>query len=227
MKRIQLKFLHTIAIVLMGLTAAFTLLSGVGTTCVALAAEQFGGKMALISPYQWLYVIFVIVTAAIGVMGFRAVVSLTKGRSNAYRDSVIVLVLGIVVGAIHMAVSRSLRGSSQPVDMVVYTTILTLLVFLFFRIPAIWRRVGFEKPEANGKPGKIAAAITLATCGLLTLTIQYWMAPTHTIGGVNYADVWHLPLTFIGFGLIASSVVVLVVINLTPTRRQTLARATD
>jgi uncharacterized membrane protein (UPF0182 family) len=39
--------------------------------------------------------------------------------------------------------------------------------------------------------------------GLLTLTIQFLMAPTHTIGGVNYADVWHTALTAIGLALIA------------------------
>jgi hypothetical protein len=39
---------------------------------------------------------------------------------------------------------------------------------------------------------------TLAASGILVLTIQFLMAPTHTIGGVNYADVWHLTLSIIG-----------------------------
>ena len=47
-----------------------------------------------------------------------------------------------------------------------------------------------------------AAAIALVATGLLTLTIQFLMAPTHTIRGVNYADVWHGALTIIGGGLI-------------------------
>lgn len=193
---------RTVALVLMGLTAVFTLLSGIGTTCVALAAEKFGAKMAPIAPYQWLYVIFVLVTFGIGVMGVRAVILLTRGRPNGYRASVVALVLGIVVGAIHMAASRSLRGSSQPVDMVVYTTLFTLLVFLLLRIPTIWKGVGFGNPEMKDKPGKIAAAITLVVCAVFSLTIHYWMAPTHTIDGVNYADVWPLTLTLFGFGLV-------------------------
>jgi len=44
----------------------------------------------------------------------------------------------------------------------------------------------------------------MAATGLLTLTIQFIMAPTHTIGGINYADVWHTALTAIGLALIAS-----------------------
>lgn len=223
MQSILFKVLRIAAIVLMGLTAAFTVMSGAGTSCVALAAEKFGEKMAPIAPYQWLYVVFVLVTTAVGAMGIRSVVLLIKGRSNAYRASVIALVLGIVVGAIHMAVSRSLRGSSQPVDMVVYTTAFTLIVFLLLRIPAIRQGVGFGKPEASGEIGRNAAAITLAICGLLSLTIQYWMAPTHTIGGVNYSDAWHTALVVIGWGLMASSAMVALVPNLVPTRREILA----
>ena len=44
------KFLRFIGIVFMGLTAAFTILGGVGTTCVALAAEKYDSMLA-IAPY--------------------------------------------------------------------------------------------------------------------------------------------------------------------------------
>jgi hypothetical protein len=40
------KTLRTIGIVLMSLTAAFTLMGGAGTTCVALNPAGFGGKFA-------------------------------------------------------------------------------------------------------------------------------------------------------------------------------------
>jgi hypothetical protein len=43
-----------------------------------------------------------------------------------------VLAAGILVGGMHMAASRALRGSSMPVDLVVYTTVLTLVVFMLF-----------------------------------------------------------------------------------------------
>jgi hypothetical protein len=110
--------------------------------------------------------------------------------------------LGLVVGVAHMLVSRALRGGSMPVDMVVYTTALTLVVFLIFRIPAIWQGVNFEKPAGQDERGTNAASAALVITGLLTLTIQFWMAPTHTIGGINYADVWHVILSLLGIGQI-------------------------
>ena len=185
---------------------AFTLMGGAGTSCVALNPTGFGDSFAPIAKFQWLYILFVLVTLAIGVMGVRAVVLLVKGKKNAYRYSLIAMLLGILVGGIHMVVSLALRGSSMPVDAVVYTTVLTLVVFLLFRIPGIWQGVDFEKPEGENKTGKQAAAIALGAVGLLALTIQFIMAPTHTINGVNFADVWHVALTAIGLALILSGI---------------------
>ena len=84
----------------------------------------------------------------------------------------------------------------MPVDGVLYTNVLTLLVFLFFRIPGIWQGVNFEKPSVNQQAGRNAAAFSLVAVGLLTITIQFIMVPTHTISGFNYADVWHGKVIF-------------------------------
>jgi hypothetical protein len=205
-----------IGIVLMSLTAAFTLMGGAGTTCIALNPTGFGGKFSGIAPYQWLYILFVLVTVAIGVMGVRAVVILSQGKKDAYRYALIALVAGTVVGAIHIFASRALRGGSMPVDMVVYTTVLTLVGFLLFRIPGVWQGVDFEKPAGEKKTGKNAAAIAMAATGLLTLTIQFMMAPTHTINSVNYANVWHIALSLIGAALILAGGTMALVTNLTP-----------
>jgi hypothetical protein len=196
------KTLRIIGIVLMSLTAAFTIMGGAGTTCVALNPTGYEGKFSGIAPFQWLYILFVILTVAIGVMGVRAVVLLIQGKKNAYRYSLIALVAGTAVGILHLAASRILRGGSMPVDMVVYTTLLTLIVFLAFRIPGVWQGVNFEKPGGEKKTGQQAAAIALGATGLLVLTIQFIMAPTHTIAGVNYADAWHLILSVVGLALI-------------------------
>lgn len=197
------KVLRVIAIVFMGLTAVFTLMGGIGTTCVALAAEKFD-TMAVLAPYQWLYILFVLTTVAIGVMGVRAVVLLIRGKANAYRYALIALIAGVVVGVIHMAVSRALRGSSMPVDMVVYTTILTLMIFLALRIPGIWDRVNFSgaKKGENETAGGMAAIAV----GCLALTIQVWMAPTHTLAGVNYADAFHPVMIISGISLILTGI---------------------
>jgi hypothetical protein len=200
------KALRIFGIVLMSLTAAFTIMGGAGTSCVALNPTGYGEKFAPIARVQWLYILFVLVTLAVGIMGVRAVVLLVKGAKNAYRYTLIALALGTLVGVGHMVASRLLRGSSMPVDMVVYTTVLTLIVFLLFRIPGVWQGADFEKPAAEKKTGRQAAAIALGASGLLVLSIQFIMAPTHSIDGINYADVWHTALTLIGLGLVLAGV---------------------
>lgn len=190
------KALRFIGIVLMGLTAAFTLLGGIGGVCVAIKPTGFSENMAKLAPFQWLYILFMLVGVALGVLGIRATIRLVKGGQTAYRDALVVLLGGVAVGALHMIVSRSLRGSSMPVDPIVYTTVLTLAVFLLLRIPAVWQAVDFSKgtPKANRMAGGAAAIVS----GLLALTIQYTMGATHTWGGVNYADAFNASMTFIG-----------------------------
>ena len=193
------KFLRFIGIVLMGLTGGFTLLGGIGTTCAALFPNNYE-SMAALAPFQWLYILFVLTGIALGVWGIWATVKLVRGTSDSYKMSVQVLVAGAVIGFIHIYASRMLRGKSMPVDAVVYTTVLTLVIFLLFRIPFIWQGVDFTKGNTKSNlPAGGAAAILL---GIMTLTIQYTMASTHTWGGVNYADAFNTSMTFIGNGLL-------------------------
>jgi hypothetical protein len=192
------KFLRFIGIVLMGLTGGFTLLGGIGTTCAALFPNNYE-SMAALAPFQWLYILFVVTGIAIGVWGIWATIKLVKGASDAYKMSMQTLVVGVVIGFIHIYASRALRGSSMPVDAVVYTTVLTLVIFLLFRIPLIWQGVDFAKGDTKSNlPAGGATAIIL---GIMTLTIQYTMASTHTWGGVNYADVFNASMMGIGLGL--------------------------
>lgn len=217
------KLLRIVGIVFMSLTAAFTLMGGAGTTCVALNPTGFDGKFAGIAPFQWLWILFVLVGVATGVMGVRVVVLLVKGTKNAYRYTLIALILGTALNAVHLYASRALRGSSMPVDGVLYTNILTLFIFLLFRIPGVWQGVDFEKPAGDKKTGKQAAAIALGTTGLLSLTVQFLMAPTHTIGGINYADVWHATLTLLGLVMILGGLATAVYPEFAPLRRKLLA----
>ena len=198
------KFLRFIGIALMGLTAAFTLLGGAGTTCVAINPTGFGESMAPLAKFQWLYVLFVLAGIAIGVWGIRATIKLVRGTSDSYLTSIKALVAGAAVGGLHIYVSRLLRGKSMPVDAVVYTTILTLVVFLIFRIPGIWRGVNFDKGFNNGNTGGLAASITLILVGVSVLALPFMMTETHTFvaGGINWAATWSLPLNLIGFLLI-------------------------
>ena len=195
------KFLRFIGILFLSISALFNIAGGAGTTCVALNPTEYEGYEA-IANFQWLYILYVIVTAAFGVMMVRAVVLIVKGRPNAYRYSMIALVGAIIVGVIHIITSRALRdsGSSMPVDGVVYTTVLTLIIFLIFKIPAVWEKVDFTR--AKKKDSDAAGGAAAIVCGILSLTIQYLMAPTHTINGINYGDAFHLTTTTLGWGLI-------------------------
>ncbi len=200
------KTLRILGIVLMSLTAAFTLLGGAGTTCVALNPAGWEGKFDGIAPFQWLWILFVLVGVAVGILGVRAVIQLVRGRKNAYRDALVALILGTVLNAVHVVASRALRGASMPVDAVLYTNVLTLVIFLLFRLPPVWQGMNYEQPSGEKETGKHAAAISLVLIGLLLLTVQYLMAPTHTIGGINWADAWHTMLTLFGAILILSGV---------------------
>lgn len=193
------KFLRFVGILLMSITAGFTILGGAGTSCAALFPTKWD-SMAPLAPFQWLYILYVIVTIAIGVLGIRAVVMLVKGKSGSYKAALTALILGVVVGIIHIITSRSLRGSSMPVDAVVYMTVLTLVVFLIFRIPGIWQGVDYTRaPRKEGKKGGGAAAIVV---GVLCVTIQFFMASTHTWDNINYADAFHATMSIVGGALV-------------------------
>jgi hypothetical protein len=204
------KTLRFIGILLMGITALFTIAGGLGTTCVALNPTGFGESMAKLAPFQWLYILFVIVTTLIGIMAARAVFLLAKSKPASYRAAITALALGIAVGMIHMLVSRALRGTSMPVDAVVYITVLTLIVLLLFRIPKIWQGVGYTSGDSNDKTGKMAVAITLLVTGLLTLTVQYWAGPTHTWDGTNWAGAFSVTIWMLGMGQLAGGMALLV-----------------
>lgn len=194
------KILRFVGIVLLALTAGFTILGGVGTGCAAFDPlnPDWADTMGALAQAQWLYVFYVVSGVAIGIAGIRSVVMLIKGSPKAYRDALIVLVAGVVIGVIHIITSRALRGKSMPVDMVVYVTAFTLVIFLLFRIPAIWQGVNFDK--GAGKNEHMAGGAAAILVGLMTFTIQYTMAATHTWSGVNFANAFNLSMTLIGTG---------------------------
>ena len=194
------KSLRFIGIFFLSISALLNIAGGAGTTCVALNPTGFGDSFTAIADWQWLYILFVVVTLAFGIMMARGALLVVKGRQNAYRYAIISLVAAVLVGVIHMVVSRLLRNSSMPVDGVVYTTILTLIIFLIFKIPAVWQKVDFTKTKQ--KDSDTAGGAAAIVCGAISLTIQYLLTPTHTINGINYGDAFHLTTTVLGWGLV-------------------------
>jgi hypothetical protein len=201
------KSLRIIGIILLGLTAVITLLSGIGTTCVALDAAKY--EMDGIAPFQWLYLLYVLAGVVIGVVGIWATVGLVKGKSGAYRLSLIALVLGLLTGGLHMATSRSLRGSSMPTDFIVYATILTLIVFLLFRIPGIWNIINPTRQDDD--VSGMGAGVAMIVGGIAALTVQYWAGANHTINGINYADVWHTQIAIVSWLAIFPGIMLLAI----------------
>jgi hypothetical protein len=189
------RILRFVGIVLMALTAGFTVLGGIGTFCAALYPARYESMSPLI-PFQWLYIFFMISGIAIGIWGIAATLMLIRGTSKSYITSIQALVAGVVVGGFHIFMSRMLRGKSMPVDAVVYTSVFTLAVFLLFRIPGIWKGVDFSKGNSKTNRGAGAAAAMLV--GALTLVVPYLMASTHTWNGVNYAAAFNDSLTILG-----------------------------
>ena len=143
-------------------------------------------------------------------MAARAVVLLARSRPNSYRYTIIALILGIGIGVTHMLVSRGLRGSSMPVDGVVYTSVLTLIVFLIFRLPKIREAVDFTSGEHNDRTGSQAGAITLLITGILTLSVHYWAGPSHTWDGTNWAAAFQVTTTIIGIGQMLGGLILLI-----------------
>ena len=201
------KTLRFIGIVLMALTAGFTLLGGIGTICAALFPTKWA-SMAPLASFQWLYILFVLSGAALGILGIWATVKLVRGTSDAYRMSILVLVAGVVIGGLHIYMSRLLRGKSMPVDAVVYMTLLTLVIFLIFRIPFLWQGVNFDKADA--KSNRMAAGTASILLGIMTFTIQYTMSSTHTWNGINYASAFNLLMTSTTIGLLLLGIRILV-----------------
>lgn len=189
------KSLRFVGIILLGLTAVITLLGGIGTTCVALDATRYEG-MEAIARYQWLYIIYVIAGIGIGIVGIWATYLLLKARPRAYRMALAALLSGLVIGGLHMATSRALRGSSMPKDFIVYATALTLLVFLLFRLPGIRERV--KLTGGDDHTTGLGASAALLVAGIAILTVELWAGPNHMIDGVNYAGAWSTQLTRLG-----------------------------
>lgn len=195
------KTLRFIGIVLMALTSGFILLGGIGTTCAALFPNNWE-SMAPLASFQWLYILFVISGIAIGVWGILATIKLVRGTPDAFRTSLLVLATSLIVGGFHIYMSRMLRGKSMPVDAVVGMTLFTLIFLLLLRIPFIWEGANFEKGDI--KSNRMAGGAATILLGLVTLTIQYSMASTHTWNGVNYAGAFNLLMTTTGLGLLCA-----------------------
>jgi hypothetical protein len=202
------KSLRILAIVLLAVTAAFTLLGGVGTTCVAFNAEKFGESMARLVPVKPIFQILVVISIAAALFGAYTTYQLARGKRGTFSRALIFLVIAGLASAVQFYYSLTLRGSTAPNNIRLYTTLLTLVVFLALRLPGIWQKSGLEQDQPTGGLGK-PAGLAMIVCGLLTLAMPIWGAPTHVIDGVNTVNVLLIPLMGLGLALCSSGAAVL------------------
>jgi len=181
------KILKVVGIIFMGLTGAMNLLGGIGTVCAAFLTENFPSMMALWD-YRWLYQSLMIISIFIGLGGIWVTICLTKGGENVYRNALILLVTGTVVGAVHYYASMDLRGSAAPANMKLYINIFTLLLFLALKIPGISERVNFDR-SADDTVGKMAGCLTAIMIGMLVISTSLWVGKSHVFEGVNWTHV--------------------------------------
>ncbi len=194
------KILRTVVIILMGLTATFTLLGSIGSICISWFPENYG--FDAIVPYRHIYQIATIFTFVAAGTGLAATVALARGRRWGYKGALFALLLGLATAGTKMYYSSFLRGSTAPTNIRFSLTTITLLVFLLLRIPPIWRKVKLFRVDGDGASSDgIVSGAAMLLSGLITLTTPLWAGPTHTINGYNLVYLLKLPL-LIGGGIL-------------------------
>ena len=200
------KVLKIIAIIFMAMTAAMNLLGGTGTVCAAFLTKQYPPMWALLD-YQWLYQTLMITTIITGIAGIWATVKLIKGGDDAYRKSLIILIVGSVLGLTQYIASQVIRGAATPANVKFFTNFVTLIIFLVLGLPSLREKVDFSSSsKSKGTSGGLAAFVA----GIIILSVFLWASPSHTFMGDNWVLVFEMPLLISGVGLTIGGLVTLV-----------------
>ncbi len=196
------RVLRTIAIVILGLTAAMNILGGIGTTCAAFGFTMvYRRAFADLHEYKWLYQALVVTTILIGIAGAWATYALAKGKNKAFRNTIIILVIGTILAGVQFYASMTLRGEATPANVKFLINATTLVFFLVLRIPSIWQHMDFSEPEER-VDGATAGGMAAIVAGLLVLTVPRWAASSHTVEGTNWVLVLEQPIKFSGMLLV-------------------------
>ncbi len=192
------KALRTVAIIFMGLTAAMNLLGGIGTVCAAFLTKRFPPMWKFLD-YLLLYRTLMIVTIVIGVFCVWATRGLVRGRKDAYRNALVLLIIGTVVAFIQYYSSLRIGGktwnlllAAAPSNFKFYTNAVTLLLFLVTKLPGIRDQVDFSKP--GGTDRATAGGLAAIVAGIVVLTTEYWVGSSHVFQGTNWVHVLEGPL---------------------------------
>jgi hypothetical protein len=185
------------------------LLGGIGTTCAAFLTRDYPPYWALIKEdMQWLYQGLVITTVLIGLVGIWVTIQLARGKKNAFRNALIVLVIGSILAGIQFYYSLQLFGKAAPANVKFFSNVFTLILFLIFLIPGIRERLSFSKE--NGDTDKnTAGGLAAIVVGILLLTTPVWAGPSHSFQGVNWVNLLQTELNISGILLTGGGVALL------------------
>ena len=198
------KILRAVLFIFYLMTVLFTLVSGGGTYCAAFDTEKYPAFASLI-PYQSIYQVVCVISIAIGLWGLWVTVSFVRSKSNVFRDIIIVLSIGLVAAATQMITSEIARGASAPVNIRVYFTLFTLLLFLIVRYTSLWQQSGFNQSNNKESLGKSPVASALMLGGIMILTTHIWVGDTHfAANGYNWVNDFSLALNLSGLGMLFS-----------------------
>ncbi|MEK6255958.1 MAG: hypothetical protein N2C13_01405 [Chloroflexota bacterium] len=188
--------LRIIAIVFMGMTAAMNLLGGIGTVCAAFI-KTYSAALRVYRfdeyDYRWLYQVLMITTIIIGIAGVWSTMRLLRGGPKVYRNALLILLIGTVLGGIQFFSSLAIRGEATPANVKFFTNVATLILFLVLKAPGLREKIDFT--TAMSKTEKTAAGgMASFVAGILMVTIFAWAGPSHMYQGGNWIDVLETPL---------------------------------
>ena len=203
------KVLRSVGLIFFGLATAMNLLGGIGTTCAAFLTRQYPPYWALIKQdMQWLYQGLVITTVLIGLVGIWVLIELIRGKKNAFRNALIVLVIGTILSGIQFYYSMQLFGKATPANVKFFSNALTLILFLIFLIPGVRQKVSFTKHE-GGTDKETAGGLAAIMVGILLLTTPIWAGPSHTYQGMNWVHLLQTELNISGILLTGGGIAIL------------------
>ena len=203
------KVLRTVGIVFFGLATLMNLLGGIGTSCAAFFTKNYPPFWALIKEdLQWLYQGLVVTTVLIGLAGIWVIIELIRGKKKAYRNGLIVLVIGSILAGTQYYYSLQLFGKAVPANVKFYSNVFALIIFLIFLIPGIRERVNFSNSD-SGTDKNTAGGLAAIIVGIILLTTPVWAGRSHSFQGVNWVNLLQTELNISGILLAGAGVALL------------------
>jgi len=191
-----------VAIVFMGMTAAMNILGGIGTVCAAFLTKNYPPLWAFYD-YQLQYRILMITTILVGIINVWVLMKLVRGSPTAYRNALIILVVGSIIGGTQYFASMAIRGKGVPANIKFYTNLVTLLIFGLISLPGIREFVDFSKPASKSEKAA-SGGLAAIVAGAAMLSVYWWVGSSHIYMGENWVDVLQAPLIIGGLILTLS-----------------------